>query len=245
MEDLGRIQAETRRILEKLVRYRKRETDEEFESINSALSQIYDPSTGGVDETTIPPLNGDVSGPITANVVEKIQGIDVSTTNPTDGQVLTYDSGEGHYEPRAVPDHEGDVTGPHGATVVEKIQGIAVSGTNPTDGQVLTFDAGEGHYEPRTPTGGGGGGEVPDHEGDVTGPHSATVVAKVQGIPFSTTNPTDGQSYVYDADLAQMVPMTPAGVATTRWEPLTNGDPDFPELIFTAEGDVIMVEVPI
>lgn len=31
---------------------------------------------------------------------------------------------------------------------------------------------------------------------------------------------------------------------TTRWEPLTNGDPDAPELVFW-NGDVIMVEVPI
>jgi hypothetical protein len=32
---------------------------------------------------------------------------------------------------------------------------------------------------------------------------------------------------------------------TTRWEPLTNGDPDFPELLFDGNGDVLMTEVPL
>ncbi len=32
---------------------------------------------------------------------------------------------------------------------------------------------------------------------------------------------------------------------TTRWEPLTNGDPSDPQLVFDGEGDVIMVEVEI
>lgn len=36
----------------------------------------------------------------------------------------------------------------------------------------------------------------------------------------------------------------PGVTATTRWEPLTNGDVDFPELVF-AGGEVIMVEVPL
>jgi preprotein translocase subunit SecE len=33
--------------------------------------------------------------------------------------------------------------------------------------------------------------------------------------------------------------------ATTRWEPLANGDPSSPALVFTPDGDVIMVEVTI
>jgi len=32
---------------------------------------------------------------------------------------------------------------------------------------------------------------------------------------------------------------------TTRWEPLTNGDPGDPQIVFDGEGDVIMIEVPI
>lgn len=36
---------------------------------------------------------------------------------------------------------------------------------------------------------------------------------------------------------------TSAGSLSTRWEPLANGDPLAPALVFTPEGDVIMVEV--
>lgn len=36
----------------------------------------------------------------------------------------------------------------------------------------------------------------------------------------------------------------PAGSLTTRWEPLTTGDPAAPAYVFTPEGDSIVVEVP-
>lgn len=44
-----------------------------------------------------------------------------------------------------------------------------------------------------------------------------------------------------DADLwgvAQAIP------APTRWEALTNGDPENPELVFGGDGDLIYFEVP-
>lgn len=46
------------------------------------------------DAAVVPDLAGDVTGPIETNVVEAIQGIPVSTTDPTSGQVLTYDGAE-------------------------------------------------------------------------------------------------------------------------------------------------------
>ena len=45
------------------------------------------------------PILGDVTGTLGASVVEKIQGIQVHTTDPTNGQVLQYVSANSRYEP--------------------------------------------------------------------------------------------------------------------------------------------------
>jgi len=45
------------------------------------------------------PILGDVTGTLGASVVEKIQGIQVHTTDPTNGQVLKYVSANSRYEP--------------------------------------------------------------------------------------------------------------------------------------------------
>lgn len=54
---------------------------------------------------------------------------------------------------------------------------------------------------------------------------------------------TDGDVLTTVAGVAQWA--LDAGSSTSIWEPLTNGDPVSPELIFDGYGDVIMVEVPI
>jgi hypothetical protein len=53
----------------------------------------------------------------------------------------------------------------------------------------------------------------------------------------------DGISLDYD-DETNVLTISGSAAATTRWEPLTNGDPDFPELIYE-DGDVLMEEVPL
>ena len=45
-------------------------------------------------------LLGDVTGSILSTLVEKIQGIDVANTVPTDGQVLIYNAAESRWEPQ-------------------------------------------------------------------------------------------------------------------------------------------------
>jgi len=95
----------------------------------------------------------------------------------------------------------GDVTGPANNNVVRRIQTIPVSEIDPTDGQVLEYDSTEGEWTPATPT-------HPVHVGDVTGPHSATVVGKIQGIAVSGTDPTNGQVLVYNSSSGMYVPGT-------------------------------------
>lgn len=54
----------------------------------------------------------------------------------------------------------------------------------------------------------------------------------------------DANGQIRTSALGDSIPVT-APPATTRWEPLTNGDPDAPELMFDGDGDVLMTEVPI
>jgi len=51
--------------------------------------------------TSIPTLANDVIGPIGNNTVARIQHVDVDSTVPTDGQVLTYDDNTKQWVPRA------------------------------------------------------------------------------------------------------------------------------------------------
>lgn len=76
-------------------------------------------------------------------------------------------------------------------------------------------------------------------------------------------NGNPGSYQPFDEDLTAIAALTPAegdllqyvsgtwtnvtinDVVTTRWEPLTNGDPSDPQLVFDGEGNVIMTEVEI
>lgn len=82
---------EAQLIGDKMWRRRDRKRQGPLGQIIAQLQQIFDPSTGGVPPSALPPLAGDVTGPPGANTVVKIQGIPVSTTDPTTGQVPTYD----------------------------------------------------------------------------------------------------------------------------------------------------------
>lgn len=78
--------------------------------------------------------------------------------------------------------------------------------------------------------------------GDVIGVMLASIVIRLRGVLIDPTLPEDGQVLVYDATNGRLVYNTLA--LTTRWEPVTNGDPDSPELLFE-DGDVLMEEVPL
>jgi len=54
-----------------------------------------------------------------------------------------------------------------------------------------------------------------------------------------------GSNVTVDRKLGEITINASGGSATTYFEPVTNGDPDFPELLFDGDGDVIMDEVAI
>ena len=49
------------------------------------------------------PLQGDVGGTINSSVVTKLRGKSISTTAPTDDQVLMYNAGSAQWEPKNLP----------------------------------------------------------------------------------------------------------------------------------------------
>lgn len=82
---------------------------------------------------------------------------------------------------------------------------------------------------------------LPALAGDVIGKLGASVVAGLRGRPLLATAPTVGQGLVWNGTA-----WAPGTVAqATRWEPITNGDPDDPQIMFDAHGDVLMTEVPL
>jgi hypothetical protein len=132
----------------------------------------------------------------------------------------------------------GDVTGRGSNNTVVKLRNLPLPTPTTTD-TILAFISGAlAWIAIPDPT-------IPDHEGDVTGPHPETVVVGLQSTPVGGTAPSDAQVLAYSAALGAWTPTTLASSALgTRWEPVTNGDPDSPELIFE-NGDVVMEEVPL
>lgn len=106
-------------------------------------------TSGGIDVITdlrqiVKPTNVDLSN---VNVdAQKIQGIDVDTTNPTDGQVLTYISASGAYvaqTPASAPTsltQGGDISGTTDNATVDKIKNIPISGGTAELGKALVHD---------------------------------------------------------------------------------------------------------
>lgn len=59
-----------------------------------------DITSGTIDAARIPSLAGDVSGSVGATTVTKIQGREVSSTSPSNGQVLTWNNSASQWEPQ-------------------------------------------------------------------------------------------------------------------------------------------------
>lgn len=71
---------------------RKRRFSDPIDRINQTLSAIVNPAAPTtVAPGALPALAGDVTGPPGSNTAVKLQGIPVSTTDPTTGQALKYD----------------------------------------------------------------------------------------------------------------------------------------------------------
>jgi len=119
-----------------------------MEAISSFTSQPVLDATGTVKG--IIKLSGDLStGSASSPKVSGLQGYQVNSTAPTNGQVLTYNSSA--WAPLDLPDATGTVkgiiklsgdlsTGSASSPKVSGLQGYQVNSTAPTNGQVLTYN---------------------------------------------------------------------------------------------------------
>jgi hypothetical protein len=89
-------------------------------------------------------FSGDLSGTLSSQTVTGLQGNDVHTTLPTNGQVLTWDSAQEYWYPSDVSGSgftaSGDLSGDSTSQTVIRINGTSVTSTVPTTGQVLGYD---------------------------------------------------------------------------------------------------------
>lgn len=207
--EVARIQAETTRRLERM--WQRRDRRGLSALLRGILAQLYDQSTGGIHPGAVPPLAGDVTGPIRANVVSELRGTPVGAAAPEMGQSLVFDGAS--WAPATL----GGGGGIAGHTIQD--EGISLAqraSLNFTGTGVTATDAG-GKTVVTIPGGGGSGGA----------PTSATYV--VRTADATLTN---------EVLLADVM----ASELETRFEPLTNGDAAFPELLYM-DGDVLMMEV--
>lgn len=74
--------------------------------------------------------------------------------------------------------------------------------------------------------------------GDLSGVMLNALVIRIRGILINTALPTNKQVLMYDAVSQQLVYNDVT--AGKRWEPLVNGDVDDPQILFSADGDILM-----
>jgi len=162
-------------------------------------------------ETTCGP-GGDLSGPLVAPTVVKLQSRAVSPTQPTIGQVLKWNNNR--WEPAADSNSGGTVTQIIGhppltvdtSTTSPDISMAAADGTH--DGYLSSADWAyfDAKYEASTQCG-----------GDLSGDLSAPAVAKLQSRAVSTAEPAPGQVLYWDG--SQWAPTTLAGSDLSDWAP--------------------------
>lgn len=228
MDEVGRITAETQRALERLWRRRDRRGRSIWGQILAILQQLYDPSTGGVHVPALPDLAGDVTGRPNANTAVKLQGIAVSTTDPTTGQVLAYNGTA--WAPAS--SSGGHTVADEGAALTARTTLNFVG-----DDVVVTDDAANDQTDV-TITGAIRKALV-DAKGDLIAATAADAVTRL-------AVGTDG--YVLTADAAEATGLkwaASAGGASTRWELVV--DQEAGELIWAGSAgsfDLIYAEVP-
>lgn len=163
-------------------------------SISGTSSSVVIPnatsSTSGMVQ-----LAGDLGGTATAPSVVKIQGVPVSTTVPTTGQVLKYDGI--NYVPSNSIMTETQTLGLVGST-------LTISGTNSSVVLPIAADA-------TSSTNG-----ILRLAGDLGGTAASPLVAKIQGKTVSSTLPTTGQVLKFDG-----TQWAPANSVTTEVQTLS------------------------
>jgi len=157
-------------------------------------------ATGKATWQTPPPAapngtaNGDLNGTYPNPTVDGLQGVAVSATAPTSGQVLQFSGTV--WAPAALPASlppngtaNGDLNGTYPNPTVDGLQGVAVSATAPTNGQVLQF-SGTSWAPAALPA------SLPPNgtaNGDLNGTYPNPTVDGLRGVAVSATAPTNGQ----------------------------------------------------
>lgn len=112
-------------------------------------------------------LRRDLGNNASSPYVVGLQGRNVASSAPGDGQVLTWHSGNNRWQPQILPEATAGVSGilrlandfggNASSPTVTGIQGRSVANTAPTDNQVLTWNDALTRWEPQDVVGGGGG----------------------------------------------------------------------------------------
>lgn len=143
-------------------------------------------------------LAGDVTGAVGATTVAKLQGRNLASTAPSDGQAVVWDATGSTWKPGTVatgtPTLAGDVTGLSSATTVAKIRGVNVAATTPTLNQVLKFDG--TNWAPGTDASGSGGIADAASDGVIYGrKDGAWVAVNTYDLPlYIPDRPTTGMT---------------------------------------------------
>ena len=130
-------------------------------------------------------LGGDISGSPQTLQVTGLRGNRVSSSTPTDGQVLRWNSTALNWEPGTVASTSssgsgttgGDLYGPVSGATVTRLQNRPISATAPTDGQVLTWSQGVGQWQPQSAG-----------TGSSSGSGSTSATLNVLGVTYSSGN---------------------------------------------------------
>ena len=153
----------------------------------------------------LPNLGGDLSGPIQAAHIERLQGVPLVTGTPLiDGRVLTLAGGQ--WVPAALPPPPspilvGDATGPASGNKVVGLQGQPLNPVTPGTDQVLRFVGGQ--WVPQTLL----------LSGDVQGAVGANRIFTLQGKTVDAPSPGNGQVLLFSGNkwVAGNLPSAPEG----------------------------------
>lgn len=150
-------------------------------------------------------LTNDLSGTANLPTVSGIQNKQISTTSPTNNQVLTWIDADNKWTPQTISipsvidattsdkgiiQLAGDISGTATSITVTKIQNRSIQNTAPSDKQVLTWSNSNTRWEPQTlPNASNLQKGIIMISGDLAGTATSPTVAKIQTYDVSVQAP--------------------------------------------------------